>query len=109
MKILKSTAVILLLGAAFILLLNSSFGTNIWFLLTEPAYVIPSESSLFTFKVTTMNPGSGDWWVYGEDGKNYYYFTGNDNSPYILISKKKSNTCEGFDANDYKTWCSRRD
>lgn len=76
---------------------------NLWFKLIEPEYVIPEESSIFDFKPNVMNPGSGDWWVYGEDSKNYYYFTGSEDNPYILI--EKSIDCPNFDPLNYKSWC----
>jgi hypothetical protein len=45
---------------------------NVWCLNTDKNYFIPKESSIFTFKSTQMNNGSGDWWLYGEDNKFYY-------------------------------------
>lgn len=67
----------------------------------EPEYIIPKESSFISFKVTFMNPGSGDWWIYGEDRVNYYYYYGLGN--YAVIPRE--NTCLSFKKLDYRTWC----
>jgi hypothetical protein len=52
-----------------------------------------------------MNDGSGDWWIYGEDYNNYYYFTGIGIRPYKYISKTDALKCESFIADSVNTWC----
>lgn len=79
--------------------------SNTWFTMTEPAYVIPAESSLWRFTPIQMNDGSGDWWVYGQDHRNYYYFTGSGDPPYLVFSKARAASCVGFDHDDHLTWC----
>ncbi len=76
--------------------------TNMWGLLidTQDIYFIPQGSSLFTFRPTVMNPGSGDWWLYGEDNRYYYYFEED-----IKISKQAAPACQGFLKDDHSTWC----
>ena len=78
---------------------------NMWLLATERVYVVPKESSIFSFRPTVMNPGSGDWWIYGEDNINFYYFTGEGPSRYALYPKELAPQCAGFRPTDYDTWC----
>ena len=82
-------------------------GVNLWFLAIDPAYVIPKESSIFVFKPTVMNPGSGDWWIYGEDKNNFYHFTGESPFPYVSCSRKLAAQCTGFQPTNHETWCVR--
>lgn len=94
----------LVLAAATILSVTR-MGVNIWFLATEPVYVIPEESSIFRFSPTVMNPGSGDWWLYGEDERFFYAFSGGEPSPYRAYPKASVDGCAGFVATDDATWC----
>jgi len=64
--------------------------------ITEQANVIPTESSPCRFTPTVMNNGSGDWWIYGEDDENYYYFTGSAEKPYVAMPKVNALDCTGF-------------
>ncbi|MCA9385507.1 hypothetical protein KC717_02570 [Candidatus Dojkabacteria bacterium] len=74
--------------------------------LTEEVYVIPKESSMWTFDATKYNPGSGDWWVYGEDSMYYYHYTGEGiDTTYEVISREDASQCSGFDKHDHSTWC----
>ena len=73
---------------------------NGWHLLTGRGYAIPDSSSVFSFRPTVMNPGSGEWWLYGEDNTYYYYF---DDA--TKISKQDAEDCLGFKADDHMTWC----
>lgn len=52
-----------------------------------------------------MNSGSGDWWVYGEDKKHFFYFTGKQGKPYYFISIKDSKSCSNFMKTNFLTWC----
>ncbi len=81
--------------------------SNAWSLLTDRSFIIPTESSIITFKVTSMNEGSGDWWVYGEDANFYYHFMGSDQVPYTKIARNITSTCEAFDPLNYLTWCQK--
>lgn len=79
---------------------------NAWGLLTGQGYIIPTESSIWNFKVYKMNEGSGEWWLYGEDDYNYYsMMKATSKEPYILISKSKAGNCDNFDKLNYETWC----
>ncbi|PIB38427.1 hypothetical protein [Maribacter sp. 4G9] len=92
-----------LLGLLF--LSRTEFGPNCWRLLTSNDYDIPIESSMFQFKVTQMNTGSGEYWLYGEDNENYYtMMEKGDNAPYRAISKSVASNIQGFEALDYTTW-----
>ncbi len=79
--------------------------SNLWSLAIEPVYIIPRESSVFTFQATVMNPGSGDWWIYGKDANNYYHFLGQTNVKYIKISIQTAKDCKDFNPSNYTTWC----
>ncbi|WP_444928893.1 hypothetical protein ACJJIF_13615 [Microbulbifer sp. SSSA002] len=78
-------------------------GANCWYLLTGNGFIIPKESSVFTFHVTKMNNGSGEWWLYGYDKNFYYHYTGENDNPYIKTDRSIS--CAGFNPNDVDTWC----
>lgn len=93
--ILAGAAVLLLIAAAYTPVLE-----NGWHLLTGRGYEIPDDSSVFSFRPTVMNSGSGEWWLYGEDNTDYYYL---DSS--TKISKEASELCQGFKADDHTTWC----
>ena len=60
------------LGLLSVLGASTQFFSNLWGLLTGKVFVIPSQSSIFTFKTTKINQGSGDYWLYGQDQNNYY-------------------------------------
>jgi hypothetical protein len=69
---------------------------------SQNVYHIPEGSSLFTFRPTEMNSGSGDWWIYGEDNQHYFYFEDD-----VQISKLAAMMCPGFNKTDLTTWCQR--
>jgi hypothetical protein len=73
---------------------------NLLGLLTDSEYFVPAGSTVFTFRPTVMNPGSGDWWIYGEDSHYYYYFEDG-----IKVSKQTADMCQGFSRSDVTTWC----
>jgi hypothetical protein len=83
----------------------TTFLGNLWLLSTGEGYRIPVESSIFTFDATVMNNGSGDWWLYGEDSKNFYRYTGEPERPYVVYSRARAASCKGFDLHDGATWC----
>lgn len=97
--------VALAIGAGVVVVANMPIVSNAWLTATEPAYVIPTESSMLRFTPTRMNEGSGDWWVYGQDDRNYYYFTGSGEPPYVVMPKAEANACVGFESTDHRTWC----
>ena len=77
---------------------------NLFSILTEKEYIIPKESSIFTFEATKMNEGSGGWWLYGEDNKKYYALSMDSTNMIINIDKIQSHKFKNFDKFDYKTW-----
>jgi hypothetical protein len=79
---------------------------NLWSLSTGQGFFIPQESSVFSFKVLQMNTGSGEWWIYAEDRKNYY-FAGDLDKPvkYALFPKANVADCVNFNPTNYSTWC----
>ncbi len=82
-------------------------GTNLFFnafmMLVDDDNFIPKESSIFSFEPYRVNQGSSNYWIYGEDGENYYHFSYETTAPYAFISK--SNSCPKFDRQDHTTWC----
>jgi hypothetical protein len=94
--------IVLLFGVSMI----SDVFSNVWCLLTARGFVIPKESSILTFRANLMNQGSGEWWVYGEDGNFFYYFTGEGKTPYLKFSKSETTKCSAFDPLNVETWCS---
>ena len=81
--------------------------SNFWMILKDPTYIIPKESNIFQFEVNQMNEGSGDWWIYGQDNKNYYFFYGLESLPYITFSKNDARACSDFDKLNINTWCGK--
>lgn len=77
-------------------------GANMFGLLTSSAFYIPNESSLTRFRVKQYNTGSGDWWLYGEDGQNYYAVSDDDHFSYFVLSKAAA--MDEFDPLDKSTW-----
>ncbi|WKB81795.1 DUF4952 domain-containing protein [Cellulophaga lytica] len=96
------------LGIAGLFLLigfSTKLFSNFWGLLIGNGYLIPNQSSVFTFQATEMNKGSGDYWLYGEDNKNYYTTLEKDNiEPYVFIAKEKAKSIPNFDKTNYETW-----
>ncbi|MGF6907116.1 DUF4952 domain-containing protein [Fusobacterium sp. PH5-44] len=104
--------ILLIISLVLIILLGFSteLFSNIYYSIIGNSYIIPDESNIFFFKVTKMNEGSGDYWLYGKD-KNYYYSSmkNSDNIPYIKISKAESEKIKSersnyFNEINYKTW-----
>ena len=106
----KWIRILLLLVPLCLVVLLMAFSNallNCWMLLIEPNYIIPNESNIFQFDVNQMNEGSGDWWIYGQDNKNYYYYIGHDSLPYITFSNGAAQICRGFDKLNVNTWCGK--
>lgn len=91
---------------AALIVLGRNLVPNVFLILTEPAFYIPSESSLFSFRVLHLNPGSGDWWLYGSDGSHYYAQSDAQLRAYLVIEKD----ClpAGFKPLDKDTWGNAR-
>ncbi len=98
---------LLIFFAGLLIVGYAPVGVNLWFLAIDPVYMIPRESSIFVFKPTVMNAGSGDWWIYGEDGNNFYHFTGESPSSYLSYPRKLAAQCTGFQPTNHDTWCVR--
>ncbi|WP_133797628.1 hypothetical protein [Prosthecobacter fusiformis] len=71
--------------------------------LMDPGYIIPEESSVWTFTPSVMNSGSGDWWMYGEDSRHYYHNIGL--VEYAVFPRSEASKCKGFNPHDIETWC----
>lgn len=109
MKGKLSTSTTLALAAG-ILAVGVVVWTNIFsnslMLLMDGVNFIPAESSILAFEPYEINQGSSSYWIYGQDGENYYHFSYDAAAPYIFISK--ANVCHGFDRLNFKTWCSAK-
>ena len=92
-------------AASALLLVGTPLLLNTWMLLIGNGYEIPRESSMLTFHPTEMNQGSGDWWIYGEDFRNYYYMRDEGEDSYVVFPKEKAKHCAGFEPLQRGTWC----
>ncbi len=108
MKIRRRYIALLFIALFLAITLSSQLIPNAWGLLVGNGYVIPKESSIFRFKVTQMNEGSGDYWLYAED-ENFFYsqMIGDENASYVKISREESLNpyrYAKFDKFNIKTW-----
>lgn len=78
---------------------------NCWLVATGRGFEIPDESSLFTFRVTKMNEGSGEWWLYGEDRSFFYAAPESGEVRYHAFPRARIEDCPGFERFDFSTWC----
>lgn len=112
MRIPSSRRAVLTLGAvaAASVLVATPLAGNLWNLLSGAGFEIPSESSIFTFRPTVMNEGSGEWWLYGEDRRNYYGVPEKDAPPagYLVFPRARVGECPGFREQDVTTWCPQK-
>lgn len=88
------------------IIINTRLVVNLWTLLTDSSNYIPDHSSLFSFKPTKVDEGSGGYWRYGEDYHSYYYFLEKDKDIYIYSSKDKA--CKNIDKLNHLTWCNKK-
>jgi len=94
------------------LVLSYVFGPSIsnqGSLIESEYYVIPAQSSVFTFRPTVYDQeGSGEHWIYAQDF-TYYYYSGADivsaKSLYVYISSAEAKNCKDFEATDFNSWC----
>lgn len=77
--------------------------SNCWLLISTQSNYIPNQSRIWSFQPTQIDEGSGGYWRYGKDNKNYYYFSEDEERVYYFISQK--NNCLSFNEYDFKTWC----
>ncbi len=80
-------------------------GENLWHLTTSNGFVLPRESSVWTFQTLEMNEGSGEWWVRGRDLNAYYHVMMDGKSGYVRITAEEARNCKGFSPEDVTTWC----
>lgn len=79
---------------------------NCYSLAANRGYFIPTESNIWIFKSIKDNEGSGEYWLFGEDLKNYYKYSENQEfGHYHWISKENTSKCMSFNSLDPKTWC----
>ena len=85
-------------------LLATRLGVNLWSLATARGFFIPAESSIFTFRVTKENEGSGEWWLYAEDDEHVFALDPTA-SFYVSASRDEQVRCAKFSPIDQNTWC----
>src|SRR5215204_1144327 len=68
-------------------------------------YVVPENSSIFTFNATEIESGSGGYWAYGEDGVNYFASGRDSQTLYLFTSRQDAKSCASFDPKREITWC----
>ncbi|MEM8955035.1 MAG: hypothetical protein AAGD22_12865 [Verrucomicrobiota bacterium] len=81
--------------------------TNCWMLVSGNGFFIPDESSVFSFRITEMNPGSGEWWLHGEDKKFYFAYGQTEGAVYHAFPKEKLVECPNLDPLAFATWCEK--
>lgn len=92
------------LGLTFIALALTQAPQNVWRAATSRAFFIPPESSLFSFRVTEENPGSGEWWLHGEDDQAFFALHASQ-PVYLVLSRSAAARCPGFSPADPRSWC----
>lgn len=93
------------MGLLLIIGFSTQLFSNLWGILTGNRYIIPNQSSIFTFKTTKMNDGIDDYLLYGQDQNNYYTTLENDHiKPYAYVAKEEVKSVLNFDKTNYKTW-----
>jgi len=100
---MRAISVFVVVAIVYFLIFTNVIG-NGWMLLTGKGYTIPRESSVFTFRANEMNDGPGDYWIYGEDDR-YYYFVADGGDRYRMYPKERAKTCPRFSATAVDTWC----
>jgi hypothetical protein len=93
-----------LVAVVIIVAFTTPIVENVWHVTTGAGFKIPGESSLLTFRVTHMNQGSGEWWLYGEDGRHFYGVP-DEGAAYLIFPRAKVPACAGFEPRNYRTWC----
>jgi|SRR5688572_12118068 hypothetical protein len=101
----SATIVMALIAGIALSALSTPAVSNVWLLVTGRGFFIPAESSVFSFRATKMNDGSGEWWLYGEDRQHLFALHPTEPA-YIFASKAVQSQCSRFDPLERKTWCS---
>jgi hypothetical protein len=52
-----------------------------------------------------MNDGSGEWWLYGEDGDRFYAVPDQGSRAYVTFPRSRVPSCPGFQPRESRTWC----
>lgn len=95
----------MLVVTCVVVLLGTPVLGNMCSVVTGNGFEIPQESSVWTFRVTEMNRGSCEWWMYAEDDR-YFYAQGEiDGIRYIALPQSQVGQCASFQARDWTTWC----
>jgi hypothetical protein len=88
----------------FSIFLFTAAPQNLWFLINDDSYMIPEESSLYSFEPTQLKDKTESRWIYGKDGERFYYRKDTD-VHYYIISKAAADSCRNFNQFDISTWC----
>jgi hypothetical protein len=97
-----------LLAATIIVFLGfiTAAPANVWFMITSTGYIIPAESTIFSFEPTLMNDSTENAWIYGMDNARYYYRPDADED-YLMLLKSDAIECSGFNEHNFETWCAQ--
>lgn len=95
---------LVVMAGATALATATPIASNIWSLLTARGFFIPPESSIFSFSVTKQNDGSGEWWLYAEDGKSFFALDPTEPT-YLSVPRTEASKCQNFDSLNQGTWC----
>jgi hypothetical protein len=95
------------LGLTLIGLALTQAPQNAWRAATSRAFFVPPESSMFSFRVTEENPGSGEWWLRGEDDQAYFALHASQ-PVYLVLPRSEAARCPGFSPADQRSWCAPR-
>ena len=88
------------------LLYFTQLGSNLLcYVIFADYYEVPDQSSVFTFRpIDWLKEGSGEWWTYGEDNSNFYFWGRDERGKMRSVSKRDAATIPNFSSTDFKTW-----
>lgn len=92
------------LTSVTMLVLLTPLVENLFSLVAGAGFFVPRESSVLTFRVLVDNPGSGEWWLRGEDRRNFYALD-TEEPVYLVFPKRALGECPGFSPMDLASWC----
>ena len=96
------------LGAVLAALLFTPLGVGVgnWISMVDRnGFFVPEESSVWTFRETEMDTGSGGYWLYGEDEEAFFAASSvGGYEAYSRITRRAASEVDGFDPLDWETW-----
>ncbi len=107
--VLRMGAAIVGLSALLVLAARlTPFGTAVgnWIsMLDRNGFFVPEDSSVWSFRETVSDSGSGGYWLYGEDAAAFYAAeTRGGVERYSRITRRAAAEVDGFEPHDFETW-----